>query len=322
MSSAFSRIAVFGGTGFVGRHLVARLARDGHALRVVTRAPARHRELKVLPGVELRQADVFNDGALAQAVAGCDAVINLVGILNEGRGAARSFDQVHMQLPARIARVARRFDVRRFMHMSALGVHAEAPSRYLRSKAAGELAVRNVLGDAVDCAFLRPSVIFGADDSFINCFAGLLALAPGFVPLAAADAQFAPVHVRDVVEAFARVLGGPPARGAAFELCGPQRFTLAEIVAAIAAAAGLRRRIIALPRPLARVQAALMQWLPGKPFTPDNLRSLSVPSVCADNSCARLGIVPTALAVVLAERFGAGQPARTFDRLRRRYPGA
>ena len=201
-------ICVLGGTGFVGTELVTRLALDGHWVRVPTRNPARALRLRVLDTVELRVADVHSPSALGQLFAGCDAAINLVGILNPRRGA--SFHAVHTELPAKVLAAARAAGVRHVLHMSALGADPQGPSQYLRSKGAGEALLRAAPPPATQAqpavTILRPSVIFGAGDSLTNRFAKLLRLTAGFLPLARATARFAPIHVTDVVQAFRQAL--------------------------------------------------------------------------------------------------------------------
>ena len=224
-------ICVLGGTGFVGTELVARLALAGHWVRVATRNLARAQRLRVLETVELRVADVHSPPTLGQLFADCDAVINLVGILNPRRGA--SFHAVHTELPAKVIAAARAAGVRQVLHMSALGVDARAPSQYLRSKAAGEAQLRAAAPSSAQTqpavTILRPSVIFGAGDSLTNRFARLLRLTAGFLPLARARARFAPIHVLDVAEAFQRALGARASFGQVYQLCGPDLLTLAEI---------------------------------------------------------------------------------------------
>jgi NADH dehydrogenase len=299
-------ICVLGGTGFVGTELVARLALDGHWVRVPTRNLLRAQRLRVLDTVELRLADVHSPPSLGQLFADCDAVINLVGILNPRRGA--SFHAVHTELPARVIAAARAAGVRQVLHMSALGVDARAPSQYLRSKAAGEAQLRAAAPSSAQTqpavTIMRPSVIFGASDSLTNRFARLLRLTAGFLPLARARARFAPIHVLDVAEAFRRALGARASFGQVYELCGPDVLTLAEIVRLSAAAAGLPCHIVPLPDVVARLQGLVMGLLPGKPFSLDNFRSLTIDCLCQEDGCARLGIQPQHLQAVLPTYLG------------------
>jgi len=293
-----STVCVLGGTGFVGKELVARLVKDGHWVRVPTRAWAGNDELRVLDTVRLIRTDVLDQRNLPKLFAGADVIVNLIGILNEhGRN---TFKSVHVDLAAKVAAAARTAGVKRLLHMSSLGADASAaPSRYLRSKGEAEERVR-ASNPAVGWTIFRPSVIFGPGDTLTNRFAGLLRLSAGTLPLARAQARFAPVSVEDVAEAFRRALNDPATIGQTYELCGPQVMTLEELVRTTAAVAGLPCRIIRLPDFIAFAQAVLMNLLPGKPFSVDNYRSLSVDSVCrGDSGLGRLGISPQPLLSVL-----------------------
>jgi uncharacterized protein YbjT (DUF2867 family) len=287
-------VCVLGGSGFVGTELVIRLVRAGHWVRVPTRNLKRAEQLRVLDTVELRVANVHEARVLSQLFAGCDAVVNLIGILNPHRGA--SFEMVHVELAAKVMAAARTAAVRRVLHMSALGADPQAPSRYLRSRAAAEARLRAA---EPEVTIFRPSVIFGPRDSLTNRFAQLLRLTAGVLPLARARARFAPVCVYDVAEGFLRALGGSASAGQVYELCGPEVMTLEEIVRITARIARLPCRIVPLPDTLARLQGLVMGLLPGKPFTLDNFRSLTLDAVCREDGCRRLGIVPQPLLAVL-----------------------
>jgi NADH dehydrogenase len=243
--------------------------------------------------VELRTANVHEKRVLGQLFEDCSAVINLIGILNEHR--RDTFARVHTELAAKVISAARGAGVRRVLHMSSLGASEQAPSRYLRSKGAAEAAVRALPhGEQPHPAVtvFRPSVIFGAHDSLTNRFAHLLRMSGGILPLARANARFAPISVLDVAEAFARALTAPASAGATYELCGPEVLTLEQIVRLTARSAHLPCHIFELPDLLARLQGVVMGLLPGKPFSLDNFRSLTVDSVCRENGCAALGIEP------------------------------
>jgi len=286
-------ICVLGGSGFVGTELVTRLVNAGHWVRVPTRNLADADRLRVLDTVELRTANVHEKRVLGQLFEDCSAVINLIGILNEhGRD---TFARVHTELAAKVISAARGAGVRRVLHMSSLGASEQAPSRYLRSKGAAEAAVRALPhGEQPHPAVtvFRPSVIFGAHDSLTNRFVHLLRMSGGILPLARANARFAPISVLDVAEAFARALTAPASAGATYELCGPEVLTLEQIVRLTARSAHLPCHIFKLPDLLARLQGVVMGLLPGKPFSLDNFRSLTVDSVCRENGCAALGIEP------------------------------
>ncbi|MGH8260935.1 MAG: complex I NDUFA9 subunit family protein [Steroidobacteraceae bacterium] len=305
-------VCVLGGTGFVGSEIVARLADAGHWVRVPTRAASHGQHLAVLPTVQLVVADPAGTGALAGLLAGMDAVINLIGILNESRGAR--FRDVHAGLAARLIEEARAARVPRLLHMSAAGADAErAPSRYLRSKGKAQALVR-AAAPSLDVTIFRPSVIFGPGDSLTERFVRLLQLGGGLLPLARPRARFAPVYVGDVARAFVQALGDRATVGRTYELCGPDVLTLEQIVRETAAAAATRCRIVPLPDFLARIEALVLGRMPGKPFTLDNFRSLTIDSLCREDGLAHLGIEPQRMAAVLPTYLG---DMRLSDRLNR-----
>jgi NADH dehydrogenase len=271
------QVAVLGGTGFVGHavceHLVERSGGAGGRIVVPTRRLRHGLALQSLPTVQLVQANVHDDRDLARVLAGCEAVVHLVAILH---GSEAEFERVHVQLPQRVAAACKAAGVRRVVHVSALGVAPDAPSRYLRSKAAGEQVWRE---SGLDVTVLRPSVIFGARDRFLNLFAQLQALAP-FVPLGGAHARFQPVWVEDVAAAVVRCLDQPATIGQVFECAGPQQFTLADLVRLAGRLSGHPRPVLPLPGALARLQALVMECLPGQPLmSRDNVDSMQVPNV-------------------------------------------
>jgi uncharacterized protein YbjT (DUF2867 family) len=315
-------ICVLGGTGFVGSHLVSRLVRDGHRVRVLTRNRDRHRELLVLPGLELREADVHDAAMLPEALRGHDVVINLIGILNEAGGAR--FRRVHAELARTVVGACRSAGIPRLLQMSSLRADEGAPSAYLRSKGLAERLVREDAG-AVAWTIFRPSVIFGPGDGFMNKFANLLRLFP-VLPIARAGARFAPVYIGDVVEAMVRTLGDRAAHGECYELCGPEVLTLGELVRYVAKVLGKRRLVVGLPAPAGWLQAWVMGFVPGKPLSLDNFRSLKLDSVCSDNGLARLGIVPMSFRTVVPAYLGDARRAAQLDAFRRatagRAPGA
>lgn len=226
------RILVIGGTGFIGRHLIARLAGGQHQILVPTRRYGQGRELQLLPTVTLLASDVHDDDALDHLVRGCDAVVNLVGILhgNSGRPYGSDFARAHVHLPQRIARACRRLGVRRLLHASALGADSSGASMYQRSKGDGEAAIKQELADWREGGWtiFRPSVVFGADDNFTNMFARLARWLP-LLPLAGAHVRMQPVFVGDVVTAMLATLGNTHTWGKTYELGGPQVYTLGEI---------------------------------------------------------------------------------------------
>jgi uncharacterized protein YbjT (DUF2867 family) len=287
-------IAVIGGSGFIGRHLAARLARQGLQLGIATRQPDwRLRALQVLPGVSLDRVDLADVDALARWLEGRDAVVSMAGILH---GSARAFHAVHAELPARIVDACHRAGVGRIVHVSALGAAADAPSHYQQSKAAGEDAIR---AGGLCWTILRPSVVFGPGDNFLNLFAALCRRLP-VIPLAGAEAQFQPVWVEDVARATETVLPLRTACGRTLDLAGPNRYTLAELVRLTGRMTGHPRPILPLPSVAGLLQATLFECLPGPTLmSRDNVRSLARDNISETGFPARLlGFAPTSLETV------------------------
>ena len=293
-------ICVLGGTGFVGRHLLSRLVAAGYRLRVLTRRRERHRDLLVLPTVQLVEANIHDREALVRELAGCQAAINLVGILNDPSRDGTAMHRVHVELPRKLVDACQASGVRRLLHMSALNADADqGASTYLRTKGEGENLVHEAEGLGMRVTSFRPSVIFGPEDSFVNRFASLLRIAPGVLPLACPDSRFAPVYVGDVAHCFAAAVAEPATFGQRYDLCGPRSYTLHQIVKHIAAVMGLHRWVLGLGDRMSYWQALILQRLPGQLFTVDNYLSLKVPSVCPGPFPALFGIVPAALEAVV-----------------------
>jgi NADH dehydrogenase len=290
-------ITVLGGTGFVGSALVARLAAAGHRLRLPSRNPNAARHLAVLPNVERIRADVHDPESLRRVVAGSNVVINLVGILNEKGRSGRGFDIAHAELTRKTIAACIETGVSRYLHMSALGANESGPSHYLRSKGVAERHVRAAPA-SLDWTIFRPSVIFGRGDSLLNRFAGLLRLSGGFMPLARAEAKFSPVWIEDVVSSFEAALFGGTTSRQSYDLCGPEVITLADLVRYTGSLARTGAHVVGLPDVVGRLQALVMDFIPGKPFSTDNFLSLTVDNVCQENGFARLGITPTPLKTI------------------------
>ncbi|MFN7278284.1 MAG: complex I NDUFA9 subunit family protein [Betaproteobacteria bacterium] len=303
------RVCLVGGSGFLGRNVAMQLAARGITVRIPTRHRERaKRELILLPTAEVLNADVHEDGALAQSVRGCDAVVNLVGVLHDagGQGYARN----HEQLPTRIVRTCLAEAVPRLVHVSALGAGPGAPSNYQRSKGRGEAAVKAGAREGLAVTILRPSVIFGRGDGFLTLFARLARAFP-VLPLGCAGARFQPIWVEDVARAAVHCVNDPATAGNSYDLCGPTTYTLADLVQLTCATIGLRRTILPLPPRLARLQAALLERLPGRLMTLDNVRSMSVDNVCGCGFPEVFGFRPTALeAVAPSYLTGASRLAR------------
>ena len=288
-----ARIAILGGTGFVGHSLCERLVMAGHEVRILTRHRERHRDLLVLPAAQVIEADVHNPAVLKREFQGQDVVVNLVGILNESGRDGKGFERAHAELAAKVVQACRQNGVARLLHMSALHASPDGPSHYLRSKGRGEQIVQAAESTTLHVTSFRPSVIFGPRDSFTNRFAGLLRQVPFVFPLACPNARLQPVFVEDVVQAFVLALDRQATFGQRYNLCGPQVYSLREIVTWLARQLGLKRRILPLNNTLSMLQAAVLQFAPGKPFTLDNYRSLQLANVCEASFPAIFGITPS-----------------------------
>ncbi|MBK8117873.1 MAG: complex I NDUFA9 subunit family protein [Sulfuritalea sp.] len=293
-------ILLIGGTGFLGTAMVRELARRPATADCCFTLPTRRRErakhLLVLPTAQVVEANVHDPATLARLMAGQDTVISLVGILKGGEGEpyGKGFARAHVELPRKIAAAAKAAGVRRLLHVSALKAAADAPSGYLRSKAAGEAVLRDA---GLDLTLFRPSVIFGPGDAFLTLFAKLARIAPVF-PLAGAAARFQPVWVEDVAAAVADSLARSESIGAAYDLCGPTQYSLRELVSYAAAVAGHPRAVIGLPEAIAWLQAWAMEFIPNGPMTRDNIRSMRVASVCDSGCTLPFGRIATPLETV------------------------
>ena len=308
-------IALVGGSGFVGRHLVCELSRRGYEVRVLTRCRERHRELLVHPKLKVEQVNVHDAGSLWQALRGCGAVINLTGILNQSSRPERRFEAVHVSLAGELAAACQALGIGRLLHMSALGAGADAPSEYLRTKAGGEDRVHQC-GDDVAVTSFRPAVIFGHDDDFFNRFAGLLELSPVVFPLACPNSRFAPVFVGDVARAMAACIDDESSFGQRYDLCGPRTYTLRQLVKYIADLKGQRRLIVGLGDFASRLQARLLGLLPATPFSYDNYLSLQRDCVSDNNALPQLDIEPTTVESVVPGFLGECEPNRRYRALR------
>ena len=304
-------VCVLGGSGFVGRHLCHALVSRGLRVRVPTRDRERAKALITLPTVDVLEADIHDTEQLKRLVRGCDAVINLVGVLHDGRS-ARSFVASHVELVRKTVDACRQLRVRRLLHMSAIGADANGPSEYVRTKAQGERVVRE---SGLDFTIFRPSVIFGREDSFLNLFARLQGVFP-VMPLGSPNARFQPVYVLDVAAVFATALTRLDSVGKIYELGGPQVYTLRELVAYTGELTGKRRPIVPLGKGLSYLQALVAEHLPGKLLTRDNYRSMQVDNVTAER--LPFGIEATALESVAPAWLAGRTPRSRYHQFRRR----
>ncbi len=310
-------ILLIGGTGFVGSHLAHVLASRGVRVTIPTRHRARAAHLLLLPTVDVVQADVHDTQTLAALMRGKDAVINLVGVLHSRPGTpyGPDFARAHVELPGKIVTACHMTGVRRLIHVSALKAGKDAPSEYLRSKAAGEAAIKSLNGE---WTLLQPSVIFGAGDSFLNLFACLLKTFP-VLPLAGANARFQPVFVEDVAQIIADLIDDEASHRQTFEVCGPRVYTLRRLVEYVGELTGHSRPIINLPPPLAWLQAAVLEHLPGRLMSRDNLASMRVDNVSFGQPQPAIHGVsrqPTALESVAPSWLGNHLPRSRFGSFR------
>lgn len=291
------RVVLVGGTGFVGRALANRLSREGIGVLVPTRRSIHAAELLVIPTVDVIEADVHDPATLERIFADADAVVNLVGILHSRPGSpyGPDFARAHVELPRKIVAACQAAGVTRLVHISALGAAADGPSEYQRSKAAGEDAIRAAGNPSGSLAWtiLRPSVIFGREDNFLNMFVRLARRFP-VLPLAGAHARFQPVHVEDVAEVVWRSLKEASARGQTYEVAGPKVYTLRELVEYVSELSGRPRPVIPLPEGLALLQARLMEFAPRPLMSRDNVRSMRVDNVAGGPSLP-FGMTPAGL---------------------------
>lgn len=291
------RVLVLGGTGFVGRQVCEQMARLGWQITVPTRRAINAASVQSLPGVTVIEASVHKRAELTRLMPGHDAVVNLVAVLH---GDEDRFEQIHVALPGLIAEAMRSAGIERLVHVSALGADPQGSSMYQRSKARGETVLH---GAGLQLTVLRPSVIFGAEDKFLNLFADLQAVMP-FMPLAGSSTRFAPVWVGDVARAIVNSLQNPASIGQTYELCGPEVMTLGELVHHAGQWAGVNhgrgRPVIGLPMWVGWLQALAMEMAPGEPLmSRDNLASMQVDNVAT-------GLLPglTALGIHAASAAG------------------
>jgi NADH dehydrogenase len=292
-------VTIFGGSGFLGRHIVRALANDGWRIRVAVRHPNTAHFLKPMGRVgqiQIVKANIRDDGQVTAALMHAYAAINLVGILTQG--GSQRFDAIHEQGAARIARLAAALDVARLVHVSALGASAESPSRYSRTKSQGEARVRDAFPQAT---IVRPSVVFGPEDALFNTFAWLARMAPALPLIGGGKTRFQPVFVGDVAQAVARILDEPAAAGNTYELGGPEVLTLKDILELTLKETRRKRFLVPVPFGLARIKGALLGMLPKPLLTLDQVRLLESDNVVAADALTLrdLGITPTAAEAII-----------------------
>jgi NADH dehydrogenase len=291
------KICVLGGSGFVGSSVVAKLDQAGYAVTVLTRRRDSARHLSLLPNVTVVECNVMDDQALAAALNGADAVVNLIGILHQSGRV--SFEAMHHELPARLAKICDASGIKRLLQMSSLQADSHAPSEYLRSKAAGEAALL-AFAQKLNITIFRPSIIFGRGDSFINLFATLIKFLP-VVLLAKPNAKFQPVWVEDVASCFAASIQNTQTYGQLYELAGPKVYSFRELVQQVMTTLKVKRPIIGLCDRLSYAQAFMMELLPVKLMSRDNVRSMEVNSVSQQPFPAIFEVVPASLEAIIPE---------------------
>lgn len=308
------RIVVFGGTGFIGRELAARLAREGAYVTLLARHPYRNKGLQVLPRLRMIRGDVRDAAAVGRALAGQDAAVNLVGVLD---GPSRQLQALHVDWPKRLVESGR--ELKRIVHISASNADAEAASRYLATKGQGEAAIRAA---GVPWTILAPSVVFGRADTFFNRFALLLKLSPGVMPVIRPGARFSPVHVSDVAKAIMAALCRDEFSGKRLKLGGPETWTMREVVEYTRRQTGVRRLLLDVPPAMAKMQARVMGMVPGRPFSMDQYRTLQVDAVAEPDGLRSMGIEPTAVEAVVPAYLGFSRHQAQLDRFRHEAGGA
>lgn len=306
------QVSVLGGSGFVGSAVVAALQKAGFQVRVLTRRPSRAKHLKLLPNVKVIGCDIFDAEALHDALLGSDAVVNLIGVLHQSK--RFSFDRMHHQLPLMLGKMCKSLNIKRVIHMSSLGSSNDAPSEYLRSKAAGEAALKAVPGLAL--TIFKPSVIFGRQDHFVNLFASLAKWLP-VIMLAKPKAKFQPIWVEDVAECVVKSLQMFGISGKTYELAGPKVYTLKELLQLIMQTLKVKRPVVGLSDRLSYVQAFVMEWLPIKLLSRDNIKSMEVDSVSTQSFPTIFGMQPTALETEIEEMLVDATPRGAYHGFRR-----
>jgi len=319
-SNTSRSICILGGTGFVGRHLISKLAHSSASITVLCRNPERHRDLSVIPKLKLYAADCHDLKTLRHYFSEVDTVINLVGILNEKGDSGKGFHKVHVDLAETVVQACDYCDISHVMHVSALNANtSHAPSYYLQSKGEGEEIIKTAANAQCAVTTFQPSVIFGPGDSCFNLFAQLLRITPGIVPLACAKSKMAPVYIGDVVDAISQCLQDREWQNQSWTLCGPTEYTLKELVQFTAKTCGQRRLILGLGKFFSKIQARLLEMLPGQLMSRDNYRSLQMDSICKNNGLVTLGIEPQALESLVGRYLNSISYRTRYNDYRRNY---
>lgn len=295
------RVCIIGGSGFVGRAIVHEAIHHGYKVTVACRHPERSRELQV-DGARLARVDITDGRGLDEAMQGADTVINLVGLLFEkGR---YNFTAAHVRGAEHVVAACKRAGVRQYLHMSALGAGQTPASAYASTKGKAEERVRQ---SGLNWTIFRPSIIYGAGDSFFNKFKQMTAMLP-VLPVIAGQTRFQPIWVNDVARAFVASIGNRHVKGQTFELGGPDVFTFRELLEILMQTLGRTRLLIPVPHFAARIMAAFMQFLPTPPLTPDQLVLLGKDNVVQGNAYPAIFGSPASIEAILPTYICASQP--------------
>ena len=312
-------VTVFGGSGFLGRHIVHALARRGYRVRVAVRRPNEAHYLRpmgVVGQVEPVQANIRDDASVRTAVAGAVAVVNLVGVLHES--GKQTFDAVMNEGAGRVARACAEAGVSKLVHISAIGADEESPSDYGRAKAAGEKAVRQAFPAAT---IVRPSIVFGPEDDFFNRFGSMARFSPALPLIGGGAMKLQPVYVKDVAEGVARLVESHGFERKTFEFGGPEKKTFRELMEDLLENIGRRRLLLPVPAFAAKAMAFFTQFLPNPPLTPDQVRLLGIDNVVSEaaekegRTLRGLGVTPTALEIVLPTYLYRFRRGGQFERI-------
>lgn len=306
------KVTVLGGSGFVGSSLVTKLDASGYQVTVLTRRREDAKHLILLPKVHVIECNLEDRQKLKQLIEGSDVVINLVGILHES--GKSTFEQIHHQLPRRVAQLCGELGIRRLIHMSALQASQSAPSAYLRSKAAGESAI-NEYSKKLDITIFKPSIIFGRGDRFFNMFANIIKLLPVFF-LAKPNARFQPIWVEDVATCFVNSIENTASYDKTYEIGGPEIYTLRQLVEKVMLILNKPRPIIGLNDKLSYLQGMAMEFLPIKLMSRDNVRSMRVDNVTNQNKAHELGVSLMPLEAIVPEYLINDTPRAAYNGFR------
>ena len=310
----YDNFILLGGSGFIGKQLAFAIANRGCRVTIPCRRPHRNKALLVHPNIHVVEANVFAPDQLDDLCQNQQVMINLIGILHEAK--RDDFRRIHVEFIKTLVDACTRHDIKRVLHLSALGAsQATGTSRYLRSKGEGENLIHTFGQKELRVTSFQPSVVFGKNDQFINRFAGILPLCFGFFPLACGQSKFAPVYVGDLVEKIINAVDDKSTHSQRYTVCGPEVFTLQQILQLLVSTMGLSCRIVSLGKTTSKLQARLLQILPGKLFTMDNYRSMQTPSVCEEGEHCTTSL--RQYIQDIGTRFGN---KKHYDRFRRQLP--